>query len=267
VRNCSLAWGDYDGDGNLDLAIAGNASGFVLTSAIYRNNGDGTFTDINAGLTGMERCSLSWGDYNSDDYPDLAIAGLLNGSDTQTSKIYRNNGDGTFTDINADLTGVAQCSVAWGNYDNDDDLDLAIAGFTGTGFVAKIYRNDGLCGDANGDTDIDGADDCKDNCLDVPNGPALGTCTAGVTGTCTADAGCDTTPGSGDGVCSANQEDTDGDWVGDVCDNCPFEPNGPNDYGNQMDLDGDNDVDQSDLGLFQRCMIENNYDADPNCAS
>jgi hypothetical protein len=95
----------------------------------------------------MHKCSLAWGDYDNDGDLDLALAGR----DTvgPLSKIYRNDGgtlvndgnDGgnTFTDIGAGLTGVYACSLAWGDYDNDGDLDLALAGSN----VTKVYRLDG----------------------------------------------------------------------------------------------------------------------------
>ncbi len=131
VRDCSLAWGDYDNDGDLDLALAGYASGGCV-SKIYRND-SGTFTDIGAGLIGVSG-DIAWGDYDNDGDLDLALAG------SSVCKIYRNT-NGIFTDIGAGLTGVRDCSLAWGDYDNDGDLDLALAGYS-SGAVSKIYRND-----------------------------------------------------------------------------------------------------------------------------
>ncbi|MHC4671805.1 MAG: FG-GAP-like repeat-containing protein [Planctomycetota bacterium] len=131
VSDCSLAWGDYDNDGDLDLVVAGQ------DSKIYRNDGDGEFIDINAGLMEVEFCSLSWGDYDNDGDLDLAIAGLF------TSKIYRNDGEDVFTDINIGLIGLYNGSLSWGDYDNDGDLDLALAGYDGSNRVSKVYRNDG----------------------------------------------------------------------------------------------------------------------------
>ncbi|MHC4546421.1 MAG: FG-GAP repeat domain-containing protein [Planctomycetota bacterium] len=61
---------------------------------------------------------------------------------TPTSRIYRND-SGTFTNINAGLTGVSASPLAWGDYDNDGDLDLALAGYTGSVEICEIYRNDG----------------------------------------------------------------------------------------------------------------------------
>ena len=135
VRYCALSWGDYDNDGDLDLAISGN-----WISKIYRSD-NGTFVDINAGLTGVKNCALSWGDYDNDGDLDLAIAGYSSNYDL-ISKIYRND-NGNFVDINAGLIGVSFCALSWGDYDNDGDLDLAIAGSSYVGTISKIYRNDG----------------------------------------------------------------------------------------------------------------------------
>jgi T5SS/PEP-CTERM-associated repeat protein len=137
----SVAWGDYDNDGYLDLAICGNTGTGYITR-IYRNNGDGTFTDIGAGLTGVYWGSVAWGDYDNDGYIDLAICGSTGAN--YITKIYKNNGDDTFTDIGAGLTGVGYgASVAWGDYDNDGYLDLAICGYTGgaLGPITRIYTN------------------------------------------------------------------------------------------------------------------------------
>lgn len=140
VSDGSSNWGDYDGDGDLDLIITGqNRNGMV--SKIYRND-DGSFTDINAVITGGPMSSSDWGDYDGDGDLDLIITGLDINSD-RISKIYRND-DGTFTDINAAITGVYNGSSEWGDYDGDGDLDLIITG-TGDNIdpSSKIYRNDG----------------------------------------------------------------------------------------------------------------------------
>ncbi len=128
VNYSSVAWGDYDNDGDLDILLTGNG-----TASIYRNDGGGTFTDINAGLPGVDNGSVAWGDYNNDGDLDILLAG--NG----IASIYRNDGGGTFTDIKAGLPGIYNSSVAWGDYDNDGDLDILL---TGNG-TASIYRNDG----------------------------------------------------------------------------------------------------------------------------
>ncbi|MHC4674238.1 MAG: FG-GAP-like repeat-containing protein, partial [Planctomycetota bacterium] len=144
VRDCSLAWGDYDNDGFLDLAVAGTTNiGSGRTSKIYHNDGGSGFSDISASLTEVRSCALAWADYDNDGDLDLALTGYA-GSATRVSEVYRNEGGGTFTDIGAGLTGVEYCSLAWGDYDQDGDLDLALAGNDGSNPVTKLYRN--ACG-------------------------------------------------------------------------------------------------------------------------
>ncbi|MHC4502685.1 MAG: FG-GAP repeat domain-containing protein [Planctomycetota bacterium] len=150
----SLAWGDYDGDGDLDLALSGSAHEADATwrfeSMICRNDG-GVFTDAGAGLAGISG-TVAWGDYDSDGDPDLLLAGWdrVVGHACHwdyygaASKVYRNDG-GTFTSVRAGLVGI-RGSAAWGDYDNDGDLDLALAGLQTTedmAGLARIYRNDG----------------------------------------------------------------------------------------------------------------------------
>ena len=137
----SVAWGDYDNDGDLDILLAGGSNS-GLVSKVYRNDGGGVFTDISAALVGVyDKGAVAWGDYDNDGDLDILLAGDSNG--TRNAKVYRNDGGGVFTDIAAALTPVSSCSVAWGDYDNDGDLDILLTGATGSAYVAKLYRNDG----------------------------------------------------------------------------------------------------------------------------
>jgi predicted nucleotidyltransferase len=139
----SASWGDYDSDGDLDLAVTGRDSNFDPRAFIYRNEGGGNFQPIGAGLTGVVFGSTSWGDYDSDGDPDLAVTGRDSFGD-QTAKIYRNEGGGNFQAIGADLTRVDLGSTSWGDFDGDSDLDLAVTGRTSnSNETAKIYRNEG----------------------------------------------------------------------------------------------------------------------------
>ncbi|MES2389629.1 MAG: FG-GAP-like repeat-containing protein [Bacteroidota bacterium] len=142
VDQASVAWGDYDNDGDQDLAVCGH-NGTAASSKIYNNNA-GTFTDINASLKdrAVYLSSIAWGDYDNDGDLDLAVTGAVNGT-TASSRIYRNTG-GVFTDIVAGIMAVSGSSVAWGDVDNDGDLDLAISGFdNGQARRCFVYRNDG----------------------------------------------------------------------------------------------------------------------------
>jgi len=145
VSDGSVAWGDYDNDGDLDLLITGNNNGTRI-SKIYRNDGNGSFVDIGAALTGVDNSSVAWGDYDGDGDLDILLTGSTGSA--SISKVYRNDGNGVFTDIGAGLTGVAAGGVgggsaAWGDYDNDGDLDILISGSDGTNNFTKVYRNDG----------------------------------------------------------------------------------------------------------------------------
>ena len=131
LTGATLAWGDCDNDGDLDFAIAGRDASYVRSSSIYRNDGGGVFTNSGASLVGVDLGSLAWGDYDNDGDLDLALTGYGNDG-LAKGKIYRNDG-GVFVDTNASIWGAFESSIAWGDYDKDGDLDLAIAGRDGYG--------------------------------------------------------------------------------------------------------------------------------------
>jgi hypothetical protein len=140
VEWSSASWGDYDNDGDLDILLTGRNGSGISISKIYRNY-NGTFIDINAGLTGVSHSSAAWGDYNNDGCLDILLTGYT-GTDW-ISKIYRNEGNEVFTDINAGLIGVEIGSADWGDYDTDGDLDILLTGYSSSsGRISKIYRND-----------------------------------------------------------------------------------------------------------------------------
>jgi hypothetical protein len=126
---------DYDRDGwpdiyftnapTVDMAIKGQKS----LGALYRNNHDGTFTDVTAKAGLTTPCFAmggAVGDYNNDGWPDLYIT-CLGGN-----ILYRNNGDGTFTDVTKQA-GVADgrwsTGASFGDYDGDGFLDLMVTNY------------------------------------------------------------------------------------------------------------------------------------------
>ena len=145
VFGSSVAWGDYNNDGYLDILLTGRTTGGSDISKIYRNNGNGALTDSGLSLPGIEAGSVAWGDYDNDGYLDVLLTGTTNGnfSSAGISRVYRNNGNGTFTDLNAGLPGLVLCAVAWGDYNNDGYPDILLTGYTGSGYISKVYRNNG----------------------------------------------------------------------------------------------------------------------------
>ncbi|MCG3154259.1 MAG: hypothetical protein DKINENOH_00853 [bacterium] len=138
----SLArFGDYDGDGDLDIALMGNDMSGNFYTMIYRNLGNNSFAEVNAGLANQKDGNLSWGDYDNDGDLDLLVSGFDGRNDNV--RLYRNDGNNRFTRVNdgfVEATGPCQ----WGDYDNDGDLDILLIGWDGNGTAhfAKIYRNE-----------------------------------------------------------------------------------------------------------------------------
>ncbi len=132
-----VGWIDYDQDGLLDLYFVQSAATKAYTppqplrSALYHNNGDGTFTDVTekAGVGGEGHYGqgVCVGDYDNDGFPDLYVTGY------GRAILYHNNGNGTFTDV-TDKAGVADTggwstSAAWIDYDKDGWLDLVVCNY------------------------------------------------------------------------------------------------------------------------------------------
>jgi FG-GAP repeat. len=144
VYNSSVAWGDYNNDGYLDILLTG-FNGSTAISKIYKNNGDNSFSEqTKIQLTGISSGSVAWGDYNNDGYQDILLTGAF--GNAYYSKIYKNNGDGSFTELaNTTLAEVAGSSVAWGDYNNDGNLDILLTGYclSTSSYISKIYKNNG----------------------------------------------------------------------------------------------------------------------------
>ncbi len=132
-----VAWLDYDQDGLMDLYFVQSGPTDLykpdhpMRSALYHNNGDGTFTDVTekAGVAAENHYGqgVAVGDYDNDSYPDIYVTGY------GSAILYHNNGDGTFTDV-AKKAGVGDegnwsTSAAWIDYDKDGYLDLVVTNY------------------------------------------------------------------------------------------------------------------------------------------
>ncbi|HRZ39187.1 MAG TPA: VCBS repeat-containing protein, partial [Candidatus Paceibacterota bacterium] len=140
VRYSSVAWGDYDQDGDLDLLLTGSST-TGKTACIYRNNGNDIFIwNTNAALPGVFRGTGAWGDCDNDGDLDLLVAGEGEGS--RLAQVFRNDGAGAFAEIRADLPGVLDTAAAWGDVDNDGDLDLLLTGdISSSAGICVILQN------------------------------------------------------------------------------------------------------------------------------
>lgn len=148
-----ISWGDYNSDGRADVLMSGlndivsNILSTQSLSKIYVNNLNG-FSDINAGLTGIYDGISLWGDSDNDGKLDVLLSGgVLGDSSAQNpnnriTKIYLNR-SGTYTQLsNTPFMDLTNVSGAWGDFDNDNDLDILIAGKNHQDLdVTRIYSN------------------------------------------------------------------------------------------------------------------------------
>ncbi|HPT72667.1 MAG TPA: FG-GAP-like repeat-containing protein [Candidatus Cloacimonadota bacterium] len=146
VRLPSLDWADYDRDGDPDIMLAGysDESGTSITS-IYNNNLS-TFTALPSDFYPVSPSSITWGDYDIDGDMDLVFTGstILGGILEPITSLYQNN-DGSFLYIYDAPATVLNGMAAFGDYDNDQDLDIALTGehpLCPGGPITRIYRND-----------------------------------------------------------------------------------------------------------------------------
>ena len=173
----TASWADFDNDGDLDLYIGNESTrkGIFLPQPLgeveddrlpfpcqlFRNNGDGSFSDVarQAGVTNNRWTKgVVWADYDGDRYPDLYVSNFW-----ELNRLYRNNRDGTFTDVagKLDVTGPMASFPAWfWDYDNDGIQDLYVSAYMtevadlasaslGLSFdteLPRLYRGDGAGG-------------------------------------------------------------------------------------------------------------------------
>ncbi len=146
---------DYDNDGYLDVYLVAQrpytAGDLTTWNRLFRNQGDGTFTDVteaagvlsraSGGVLGImgKKLGAAWGDYNDDGYADLlhCVHGAL--------ELYHNNGDGTFAEVSQSVGIIGNpegmhTTAAWWDYDLDGDLDLYVGSYTRSNL---LFENDG----------------------------------------------------------------------------------------------------------------------------
>ncbi|HEY0045612.1 MAG TPA: FG-GAP-like repeat-containing protein [Flavobacterium sp.] len=132
--NYASVWSDYDSDGDADMYMAKCRGGAPAgdpqrINLLYTNNGNGTFTENGAAAgvnDGAQSWSTAWADYDNDGDIDFVLSNI-----SDQNRLYRNNGDGTFTDIYA-TSGIASQVGSW---------EVMHADFNNDGFVDFLWEN------------------------------------------------------------------------------------------------------------------------------
>jgi enediyne biosynthesis protein E4 len=153
TTGCGVAFYDYDNDGWLDIFLVngsrleGFPKGSEPTSHLFRNNRDGTFTDVTA-KAGVAHSgwgqAVCVGDYDNDGWDDLFVTYF------GKNVLYHNNGDGTFTDV-SEKAGVAATGTRWNtgcafvDYDRDGRLDLFVANYIDLDLATAPVPESGPC--------------------------------------------------------------------------------------------------------------------------
>jgi hypothetical protein len=154
TANYGVTFADYDKDGFLDFYLARyynspqNPQNPLFTNALYRNNGDGTFSNVtvSAGVgNGIQPSFMGiWIDINHNGWPDLYV---INDRVLWGNSLYLNNGDGTFTDITetsgAGMFGEDPMGATFADFDNDGDLDILCTNGGPPTKPIRVYVNQG----------------------------------------------------------------------------------------------------------------------------
>ena len=175
VENGKVSWGDYDKDGDMDLALMGQSSTGTITNVYVNNNG--TFENTNQNFTKFIGGDIEFVDVNQDGYLDVAVAGNAEGN-VRKAELYINEEGNFFSKMDDyNVEGLSQSDMEWGDLDNDGDPDLIIAGIdSNNDFKTYYYTNLGdfnflneplfnEAGIINGEIDIVDADQDGDNDL------------------------------------------------------------------------------------------------------
>ena len=149
VGGLHLVHADYNNDGYADVLMlrgAWYAANGKQPNSLLRNNGDGTFSDVTfeAGVFSQHPTqAAAWADFDGDGWLDLFIGNETTSNNLHPSELYRNNGNGTFSEVSAEAgvqVRVYAKGVSWGDIDNDGRPDLYVSVFDGPNL---LFHNEG----------------------------------------------------------------------------------------------------------------------------
>ncbi len=136
VKRGALSWSDFDGDGNLDLALSGRDAALNAVLKIFRNRPAGTLTeDGSFFLNRFQRVDggAHWIDYDNDGDADLAVVGRTVLSNHQALVFENRDGELSGVSVEEDIEGLSGGPTVWGDYDGDGRADLLITGVDADG--------------------------------------------------------------------------------------------------------------------------------------
>ena len=139
----ALSWGDYDNDGDLDIAIMGSSNTSYFTK-IYKYEGNDNFvlqTDIS--LEAYSQGVVKWVDFDNDGDLDLFVSGYFSAIYSHNAILYKNNGNNSFIEqAGMPWVGYKVKSADWGDFDNDGDIGVLMTGDLNTsGICSRLYKN------------------------------------------------------------------------------------------------------------------------------
>jgi hypothetical protein len=144
---------DYDNDGDLDLMLGGAGKGITFPDTpapvlLWQNDGSGTrFQPVSNPFPALAVPNFAWADYDKDGIQDVMLTGVATNRQP-VSRLFRGDAGGGFQEVAQTFAGIWNGGAAWGDFDNDDDLDVVLAGANrpGNGIVFQaglyLYRND-----------------------------------------------------------------------------------------------------------------------------